>query len=56
MGRKDKIIMPSSTAGITRYFDDYRSKIEFHPKYIILLVIVVILIEVFLHLNAGSWF
>ncbi|MFH1770408.1 MAG: preprotein translocase subunit Sec61beta [archaeon] len=56
MGRKDKINMPSSTAGITRYFDDYKSKIEFKPQYIVVLVIVVIIIEVFLHMNAGSWF
>ncbi len=48
---KDKISMPASTAGITRYFDDYRSKIEFKPEYIIVLVILVILIEVALHLS-----
>ncbi|MFH1588940.1 MAG: preprotein translocase subunit Sec61beta [archaeon] len=53
MARKDKISMPSSTAGITRYFDDYKSKIEFKPQYIIVLVIIVILIEIFLHINAG---
>ncbi|MBC8500271.1 MAG: preprotein translocase subunit Sec61beta [Nanoarchaeota archaeon] len=56
MGRKDKINMPASTAGITRYFDDYKSRIEFKPQYIIVLVIIVILIEIFLHLNAGSFF
>jgi len=56
MSRKDRIAMPSSGAGITRYFDEYKSKIEFKPQYIIVLVILVILIEVFLHLNAGSWF
>ena len=51
MGRKDKINMPASTAGITRYFDDYNSKLEFKPQYIIVLVLVVIIIEVILHLS-----
>jgi len=56
MGRKDKVNMPASTAGITRYFDDYKSRIEFKPQYIIILVIIVILIELFLHMKGGSIF
>ena len=48
---KDKVSMPSSTAGITRYFDDYKSKIEFKPEYIVVLVIVVIIIEIILHMS-----
>ncbi|MBU0471151.1 MAG: preprotein translocase subunit Sec61beta [Nanoarchaeota archaeon] len=56
MSRRDKISMPSSGAGITRYFDDYKSRITFKPQYIIVLVILVILIEIFLHMNAGSFF
>jgi len=51
MSRKDKINMPSSGAGITRYFDDYKSKIEFKPEYIVVLVIVVIIIEIILHMS-----
>lgn len=43
--------MPSSGAGITRYFDDYKSKIEFKPEYIIVLVIIVIIIEIILHMS-----
>ena len=39
-----------STAGITTYFDEYRSKIEFKPGHIIIMSIVVILIIVALHL------
>ncbi len=49
MSRNDKISMPSSGAGITRYFDDYRSKIEFKPEYIIVLAIIVVIIEIILH-------
>lgn len=49
MGKRDKIIMPMSGAGITRYFDDYKSKIEFKPGHIIFLAIVVILLVLLLH-------
>lgn len=51
---QDKVSMPTSTAGITRYFDDYKSKIEFKPGHIIILVVVVILISVFLHTYGAS--
>ena len=46
---KDKISMPSSQGGLVRYFDDYKSKIEFKPEHIIILIIVVIVIEIILH-------
>jgi preprotein translocase subunit Sec61beta len=46
---QDKIRMPSSGAGITRYFDDYRSKIEFKPGHIVILLAIVIIIELSLH-------
>ncbi len=51
MARDRKVNMPSSTAGITRYFDEYKSKIEFKPEYIIVLVILVIIIEIILHMG-----
>lgn len=44
----DKIQMPSSGGGIVRYFDDYKSKIEFKPIYIIAFIIIVIIIEMIL--------
>jgi len=46
---KDKVQMPSSTAGITRYFDDYKSKIQFKPGSLIVMVIIVIIIMIILH-------
>jgi preprotein translocase subunit Sec61beta len=46
---KDKISMPSSTAGITRYFDDFKSNIEFKPGHIIILAVLVMLIIILLH-------
>ncbi len=41
--------MPSSTAGITRYFDDYKSKIRFKPGSLIVMLFIVIIIMVILH-------
>ncbi len=55
MSRDNKIQMPSSGAGITRYFDDYRSKIELKPAHVIILAVLVILVVVFLHMQSGTW-
>ncbi len=55
MARQDKIQMPSSGAGITRYFDDYKSKIEFKPEHVIILVVLVIIIVIVLHLTGGQF-
>ncbi len=46
---KDKVNMPMSTAGLTRYFEDYKSKIEFKPGYVVLFSILVIIIIALLH-------
>ena len=51
MAKDSKVHMPSGTGGLVRYFDEYKSKIEFKPGLIIILVIIIILIEVVLHLQ-----
>jgi preprotein translocase subunit Sec61beta len=51
MSRQDKIQMPSSGAGIMRYFDDYKSKIEFKPEHVVILTILVIVVIIVLHLT-----
>jgi preprotein translocase subunit Sec61beta len=51
---QDKVTMPTSTAGITRYFDDYKSKIEFKPGHIVILCLVVIVVSIFLHAYGSS--
>jgi preprotein translocase subunit Sec61beta len=48
--------MPSSGAGLTRYFDEYKSKIELKPQHVIILIIVVILIEILLNSYGNAWF
>ena len=47
---KEQTRMPMSTAGITQYFDEYRSKIEFSPGHVIVFSVVVIMIIVALHI------
>lgn len=49
MAHDDKIRMPSGMGGITRYFDEYRSKFEFSPGLVIILCIVVMVIVLILH-------
>lgn len=46
----NRIQMPTSGAGLTRYFDDYKSKIEFKPGQVIIFSILVMLITLILHL------
>jgi len=45
----EKIQMPSSGGGLVRYFDDYKSKIEFKPILVVIFIIVIILLELYLH-------
>lgn len=47
---QERIQMPSSQGGLVRYFDDYKSKIEFKPGHMIVLIIVIVVIEIFLNL------
>lgn len=53
---KDKISMPMSGAGITRYFDDYKSKIEIKPGHVVFLAIVVIVAVILLNIFGTSIF
>ncbi|MBT3463941.1 preprotein translocase subunit Sec61beta [archaeon] len=53
---KNKINMPTSSAGITRYFDDYKSKIEFKPGHIVFLAIFVMLFVIALNIWGASLF
>lgn len=53
MARNNKINMPTSTAGITRYFDDYKSRFQFQPGHIIVLCILIILVILLLFAFVG---
>jgi len=41
----NKISMPSSGGGLMRYFDDYKSKIQIKPSYVIVFVFIVVIAE-----------
>jgi preprotein translocase subunit Sec61beta len=45
----DKISMPSGMGGLVRYFDEYKSRIEFKPGHIIVLCLVVMVIMILLY-------
>ncbi len=47
---QDKISMPSGMGGLVRYFDDYKSKIEFKPEHLTIIIVLVIIAEILLHL------
>jgi preprotein translocase subunit Sec61beta len=46
---QDKVNLPSGMGGLVRYFDDYKSKIEFKPEHVIIAIVVVIIAEILLH-------
>lgn len=52
MSRNNRISMPSSQGGIIRYFDEYKSKLEFKPGHVIVMCIVVMIIVILLHMLA----
>jgi preprotein translocase subunit Sec61beta len=47
----ERIQMPTSGGGLVRYFDDYKSKIEFKPIIVIAFIVLVILVEIYLHVR-----
>ena len=52
----DKIQMPSSGAGLTRFFDDYKSKVEIKPQHVVVMIVLVIVIEIILNWQGAVWF
>jgi len=52
----DKIRMPSGQGGLTRYFDEFKSRIEFSPAAVIVLAVVIMIIIILLHYFGGNWF
>ena len=48
MAKDNRISMPQSIGGLVRYFDDYKSKIEFSPTAVIIISVVIIILTLFL--------
>lgn len=45
----EKISMPATSGGLVRYFDDFQSRIEIKPSIIIAMIILITIVELFLH-------
>lgn len=46
--------MPSSTAGVTQFFSDYKSKIELQPGHVIAIAVVIMVVVILLHVFLGG--
>ncbi len=51
MGKKNKIQMPQSTAGLVRYFDESKERIKLKPEYIAIACGVIVVIEILLKMG-----
>ena len=54
MAKDNKIRMPSGQGGLTRYFDEFKSRIEFSPGAVVIISIVVMIIIIILHYFGGG--
>ena len=52
----EKMQMPSGMGGLVRYFDDYKSKIEFKPSLVVVMIVLIIIFEIILHKLGPGWF
>lgn len=48
-----KVRMPATTAGITQFFDDYKSNLEFQPGHVIVLAVIIMIIVILLQIYGG---
>jgi len=46
----DQIHMPSGMGGLTRYFEEYKSKFQLKPGHVVLFIAALIILEVGLRL------
>ena len=53
---QDKLRLPSGQGGLTRYFDEYKSKFEFSPEMIIVLIVLAIVLVSLLHYFGNQYF
>ena len=52
---EDKIRLPSGQGGLTRYFEESVSKIEFSPGAVIVLALIILIIIALLHYLGGKF-
>jgi len=47
---EERVKMPASFGGLVRYFDEYKSKIQLKPAYVVLAIILFIIFEIIIRL------
>jgi len=52
----DKIRLPSGQGGLTRYFDEYSSKVEISPGAVVVLAIIIMILVILLHYFGEAFF
>lgn len=55
MAKSNKVNLPSGMGGLTRYFDDYTSRIEMKPGHVVILSIAVMVLIIILHIQGYAW-
>jgi len=48
MGKKDRTMMPQSTAGLVRYFEESEEAIKLKPQHVVGIAAAIIVIEIIL--------
>ncbi|MCL6500476.1 MAG: preprotein translocase subunit Sec61beta [Candidatus Pacearchaeota archaeon] len=46
----EQLRVPASGGGLVRYFDEYKSRFQIKPEFVLLIIILVILFEVIIRL------
>jgi len=46
----ERISLPASFGGLTRFFEEYKSKIEIKPEILIIVIIIIIFLELLINL------
>lgn len=52
----NRITLPSSGGGITRFSDATGSRFQIKPGHVIILLILVAVLEILLHVFGNTWF
>ena len=55
MARDNKVSLPSGMSGLVRYFDDYKSKLEVSPGFVVFACVVVIILIIILRAYGERW-
>lgn len=56
MRNNDRVRLPSSTAGITTYWDDVKTRVELKPAHVVALAVLIIILELALQVYGNGFF